>query len=57
MGKEPRPEPDDKEQSQRFVEAAQALGVDETGDSFEKALHVVKSSKPKPVTDDKKERN
>ena len=35
------------EQSKRFVETAKALGVDESGKSFEKAMRVV--VKPKDV--------
>lgn len=47
MAKKPKPEPDDKEQSQRFVEIARQLEVDETGELFEKAIGVVASSTPK----------
>jgi len=53
MGK--KPNPDDKEQSQRFLETAHVLGVDETGNLFENALHVIQSSKSKLVTDGEKE--
>lgn len=41
---EARPDPpamDDPEQYQRFLEAARELGVDETGEAFERALRVV----------------
>lgn len=38
MAKNPKPEPDDKEQSQRFVETAKALGVDESGKAFQSSL-------------------
>jgi hypothetical protein len=34
----PKPKLSDKEQSERFMEAARELGVDETGESFEKAF-------------------
>lgn len=33
--------PDDPEQYRRFVEAARELGVDETGEAFERALRAV----------------
>jgi hypothetical protein len=33
-------------QSQRFVETAKALGVDESGKSFEKAFKVISPRKP-----------
>lgn len=42
MPKKPRPEPDDPEQSKRFVEAAHELESDESGNSFEQALTIVK---------------
>lgn len=32
------PKPDDEEQSQRFVDTARQLGVDESGRSFERAF-------------------
>lgn len=38
MSKKAKPEPDDKEQSQRFIETAKKLEVDEREKSFEKAL-------------------
>ena len=31
MAKKPKPEPDDKEQSKRFVETAREYGIDEKG--------------------------
>lgn len=36
-----------KEQSERFKEAARELDVDETGKTFEKALEVIVPAKPK----------
>ncbi len=43
-----------KKQSQRFVETARKLGVDETGESFERALKVIvpplKAKKRKAVS-------
>lgn len=38
MAKKPKPEPDDKKQSQRFVETAKLLGVDEDGKAFNRAM-------------------
>jgi len=46
MEKKPKPEPDDKEQSQRFVETAKSLGVDESGESFEIGFNSIASTKP-----------
>ena len=42
--KDKKPKPDDKEQSQRFVETAKQLESDESGKSFEKALENIKVS-------------
>lgn len=36
-----KPEPDDKEQSARFVETAKALESDESGEIFENALRKI----------------
>lgn len=44
----PTPEPDDKEQSQRFIEDAKRLEADEDGDAFMKAMTVLAPSKDKP---------
>ena len=33
--------PDDKAQSKRFIEDAKALGADQNGERFEKALHAL----------------
>ena len=41
MAKKPKQKPDDKEQSQRFVEAAESLEVDKSGKSFERAFKTV----------------
>lgn len=35
----PKPKLSDKEQSERFMETARELGVDESGDAFEKAFN------------------
>lgn len=45
MGKKPKPEPDDKEQSKRFVETARELEADESGESFKQALDGLIQSK------------
>ena len=37
----PVPEPDDKAQSQRFVETARELGIDDNSEAFKRALDVV----------------
>jgi hypothetical protein len=34
-----------KSQSERFIEAARAIGVDETGQEFEKTLRLIVKSK------------
>jgi hypothetical protein len=41
----PKPEPDDKEQSERFKETARQLEVDESGEAFDRALNVIKHRK------------
>jgi len=41
MTKSPIPEPDDKEQSQRFVDTAKELGVDESGKTFDDVMNKV----------------
>ena len=38
MQKKQNPEPDDKEQSQRFVETAKKLETDESGESFQNVI-------------------
>ena len=35
----PKPKPDDKEQSKRFVEKAREIEADETGKAFERAMN------------------
>ena len=44
----PKPKPDNEEQSRRFEETARALGVDESGKSFERAFKKVAPAKKKP---------
>jgi hypothetical protein len=36
--KKAKPKIEDKEQSERFIEAARELGVDESGKAFERAM-------------------
>jgi hypothetical protein len=47
MTRKPDPPHDDPEQSERFREAARALGPDETGEAFERAFKKVALKKPK----------
>jgi hypothetical protein len=54
MDKKRKPEPDDKEQSSRFVETAHALEVDESGKDFARAFRKIV---PKAVSRKKKARN
>jgi hypothetical protein len=49
MDEKRKREPDDKEQSARFLEDARRLGMDESGKSFERVLKkVVPEKKTKP---------
>ena len=41
MAKKPKPEPDDKEQSKRFVEIAMSIEADKTGEAFTKAFSIL----------------
>ncbi|HXQ10114.1 MAG TPA: hypothetical protein VN805_03850 [Caulobacteraceae bacterium] len=43
-GRPRNPEPDDPKQSARFIEAAKAVGVDESGDAFDKAFKKITRS-------------
>lgn len=38
MGRKKRPEPDNKEQSARFIETAKRLGADKGKEAFEEAI-------------------
>lgn len=40
-GKLNKPKPDDAKQSQRFVETARKLDVDESGDTFNRAIQAI----------------
>jgi hypothetical protein len=44
----PKPQLSDKEQSERFKETARELGVDETGEEFDKALRRIIPSDGRP---------
>lgn len=52
MEKKKRPEPDDKEQSARFIEIAKQIKEKNTGKNFEKTCTEIlkqKSQKKKPI--------
>lgn len=50
MSREQKPKPDDAEQSARFIEAAKAAQVDETGEAFERAMKVIVPEKTRPAS-------
>lgn len=52
MSKAPKPKPDDPAQSARFIEAAKALEVDETGEAFDKAFKRIVPEKRTPTQSD-----
>jgi hypothetical protein len=39
--KKPKPEPDDKEQSERFIEKAKELEADKNAENFERAFKII----------------
>lgn len=41
MPQKPKPEPDDKEQSERFIETAKELEADKNAENFERAIGVL----------------
>jgi hypothetical protein len=43
----PKGKPDNPAQSKRFIEAAKALGVDESGEAFKRALNKLVPKKDK----------
>ena len=47
----PKGKPDNPAQSKRFIEAAKALGVDESGEAFRKAMRDVLKPKGRPRGD------
>ena len=52
LSKAPKPKPDDPAQSARFIEAAKALEVDETGEAFDKAFKSIVPEKRTPTQSD-----
>jgi hypothetical protein len=46
--KKAKPKLSDKEQSERFKQTARELGVDESGESFDKAFRSIIQSRDKP---------
>lgn len=55
MAQKPKVKPDtkplEKEQRERFIETARAIGVDETGEEFMRALKRVAPPRPKKKKD------
>lgn len=51
--RKPKPEPDDQEQSRRFVEMAKLLEADRNSDAFEAALSTISSSPQIPAAPDR----
>lgn len=47
VARKPKPEPDDPQQSERFVEVAKALDADQSGEGFIRALKSI--AKPAPM--------
>lgn len=47
MAEKTIPEPDDPEQSRRFVDTARSLEVDESGKVFDRAFGIVKTNQAK----------
>ena len=45
--RKPKGKPDNPAQSKRFIEAAKALGVDESGEAFKRAMDKLVPKKPK----------
>ena len=41
-----KPKTTDKVQSERFIEAARELGIEETGETFERAFEKIVTAKP-----------
>ncbi len=52
---DPKPKPDDKEQSKRFIEKAREIEADECGEAFERAFKKILPEKtPKSREKDKR---
>ena len=47
----PEAKPPEKEQRERFIETARAIGVDETGEEFARALRRVAPPRPRKKQD------
>jgi len=48
----PKPKLTDKEQSERFIETARKLGVDESGDKFERTLDkIIRTPSPRKAAE------
>jgi hypothetical protein len=45
--RKPKGKPDNPAQSRKFIEAAKRLGVDQTGEAFQRALDKLVPKKPK----------
>lgn len=50
MSRKPNPPPDDAEQAKRFIETAEALESDKTGEAFTNALSRIVPPPPKNST-------
>lgn len=48
MSRQPKPKPDDPEQSRRFIETARERETDESQDAFDKAFKKIVPPKPSP---------
>lgn len=47
MPRKPALQPDDPEQSKRFIEMAREIGADESGKTFKRAVGKIVKAKPK----------
>jgi len=47
-----KPKPEEKPQSERFIETAREIGADETREAFDRAFKKVTSQTPKTKLDD-----
>lgn len=46
----PKPKPDDQEQSERFMQTAEDLGVEESNLAFERVFGLIAKPPPTPTT-------
>lgn len=51
MPRKPKPQPDNPEQSKRFIDAAKKAGVDQSGETFNQAFRRVTGPKPDAAKD------